>query len=202
MTPPTGCSIRPLDPAECAQWLAAVAAAGPAAQGGDDLVWLLGHCDDGVLWGRREGARWRLSSGPFPEVSPVLGPRNVQQLRLFGPLREILLWKGDGLHGRELADAGTTAADDPLRPEDENYLLLGDRLQTPPRDGFALVADARGCRQAVPLVCQDTQFGDAQRRRWPLRLHVRHYFSADPQSGLVRVGASRLVHLFQTEPAP
>jgi CRISPR-associated protein (TIGR03984 family) len=170
------------------------AATGPAAQEGDDLFWLLAHCNEGVVWGKREGARWRLSSSVFPEVSPAIGG-NVQQMRLFGPLRELLIWRADeGYLGRELSDANPLPTAGPLRPDDQQYILVGDRL-TAAKEGFSLVADARGSRHAVPLTVAESSFGTATQRRWPLRLLVRHYFESDPASGLVRVAASRLVHV-------
>src|SRR5207244_1505508 len=100
-------------------------------------------------------------------------------------------------HGRELADAGSFTESDPLRPQNEAYLLLGDRLhlQTPPRGGFSMVGDQRGSRHAAPLECTSADFGNQESPRLPLRLDVRHYFAADPDSGLVRVTASRLVSI-------
>jgi CRISPR-associated protein (TIGR03984 family) len=195
MTEFPGCMLRPQDAEACARWRTLVTTAGPVAEGNDDLIWLLAHCDDGVVWGKREGARWRLSSTAFPDVSPPLGENNLQQLRLFGPLREVLLWRtDDGFTGRELTDASPAAADDPLRPQDQEYVLMGDRLLGV-NDGFSLVGDARGSRQAVPLSIPENASGALEWRRWPLRLQVRHYFTSDPRSGLVRVVASRLVHL-------
>jgi CRISPR-associated protein (TIGR03984 family) len=110
-------------------------------------------------------------------------------------MREVLIWRDeDGFRGRELVDSAVEAAD-PLRPQDQEYVLLGDRLLAAAREGFTLVGDARGSRHAVPLACADTIF--AAGPRWPLRLDVRHYFTTDPRSGLVRVAASRLVHVKQ-----
>ena len=80
------------------------------------------------------------------------------------------------------------------RPEEQEYLLVGKRVQLAPREGFTLVADARGARHPVPLVCPEGTFGTAEAPRRPLRLEVRHYFTTDA-GGLVRVAASRLVHV-------
>lgn len=195
MTEFTGCVVRPQDAAACSRWLGFVTAAGPVAEGNDDLIWLLAHCDDGVVWGKREGTRWRLSSAAFPDVSPTLGEENLQQMRLFGPLREVLIWRGDeGLTGRELADSGTVAPSDPLRPEDRQYVLIGDRFGSA-NEGFTLTADARGSRHAVPLVALESAFGLPGKSQWPFRLQARNYFISDPRSGLVRVVATRLVHV-------
>jgi CRISPR-associated protein (TIGR03984 family) len=193
MTAIAGCDLKPLDADACHRWLESVTAAD--TQGNDDLVWLLGHCDDGVVWGRRDRVRWRLSSEVFPGSSPLPGRDNLQMLRLFGPFREVLLWRvEDGFLGRELSDKeGSTEGT--LRPQAEEYILVGDRVQMAPREGFTLVADARGARHPVPLVCPEAAFGTPEKRRGPLRLEVRHYFTADPETGLVRVAASRLVHV-------
>jgi CRISPR-associated protein (TIGR03984 family) len=195
MTRLTGCTLRPLDAAACERWLDLVTTPTPAAHEVYDLAWLLAHCDDGVVWGRRQGGNWRLSSAVFPEVSPEPRRENLQQVRLFGLLREVLIWKADGgWLGRELADTETLAGE-PLRPEEQEYVLLGDRVLSPAKEGFTLVGDGRGSRHAVPLACDEGQFGQDPERRWPLRLQVRHYFAADPRSGVVRVAASRLVHV-------
>jgi CRISPR-associated protein (TIGR03984 family) len=195
MTELTGCVLRPQDGDACQNWLAFATTTGPVAQGTDDLIWLLAHCDEGVVWGRREGTRWKLSSAVYPEVSPTLSAGNLQQLRLFGPFREVLVWRSDeGLLGRELADTGPVAKEQPLRPEDQHYLLIGDRLMSI-KEGFTLTADGRGSRHAAPLTTSEGDFGSAEKRHWPFRLQVRHYFMADPRTGLVRVAASRLVHL-------
>jgi CRISPR-associated protein (TIGR03984 family) len=196
MTRLTGAALQPIEPAAAALWLEGARGAAPPASEGDDLVWLLAHCDDGVVWGRREGARWRLSTAAFPDVSPPLEPRRLQQLRLFGPLREVLLWRApEGLVGRVLLDAGPVGGDDPRRPRDEEYVLLGDRPLGPPRDGFTLVGDARGSRHAVPVVCLPAHFQRGPRAGWPLRLQVRHYFAEEEPTGLVRAAATRLVHV-------
>jgi CRISPR-associated protein (TIGR03984 family) len=191
----TGCTLRPLDVAVCERWLDLVTTPTPAAHEVYDLAWLLAHCDNGVVWGRRQGGNWRLSSEVFPEVSPEPRRENLQQLRLFGLFREILIWKSEGgWQGRELTDT-EAATEELLRPEEQEYVLLGDRLLSPARDGFTLVGDGRGSRHAVPLACDEAQFSRDPERRWPLRLQVRHYFAVEPRSGVVRVAASRLVHV-------
>jgi CRISPR-associated protein (TIGR03984 family) len=188
---PVGCRLECVVEAECRSWLNHVTVDGPVPRSGHDLCWLLAHCDDGVVWGRREPGGWRLSSQPFPDVSPRLSEGNVQQFRLFGPQSEILVWRTeDGLLGRWLTHApdGVEAS---LRLEKQEYILVGDRVLQPVREGFTVVGDGRGSRHAVPLVCPESQF-PAQPRRHPLRLTVWHYFAADEQSGIVRIVASRL----------
>jgi len=120
-----------------------------------------------------------------------LSEGNVQQFRLFGPQSEILVWRTeDGLLGRWLTHL-PDGVDASLRPEKQEYILVGDRVLQPVQDGFTVVGDGRGSRHAVPLECPESQF-PAQLRRHPLRLAVWHYFAADERSGIVRIVASRL----------
>lgn len=147
--------------------------------------WLLAHCDEGVVWGRRDGDRWTLSGSAFPRASPPLLQHGVQQLRVFGEEGELLVWRHDGaLRARWLTD-GSHVAPTALRPDDEDRLLLGQSRES--LGGFTLLEDEAGARQVVPLAQV------AKGRRPTLR--VRHYFERDGESGAVRVAASRLVAL-------
>jgi CRISPR-associated protein (TIGR03984 family) len=124
-----------------------------------------------------------------------LGAENVQQVRLFGPERELLAWRADGgFRGRFLEHA-PNGGNPSLNPETQDYILVGDRVLRSAQDGFTVVGDGRGSRHPVPLVCPETEF-PAQPRRHPLRLKVWHYFAADGQSGLVRIVASRLADVW------
>jgi len=197
---PAGCTIEPLDDAVCRalldQLTGARDAAGPAGP------WLLAHTDGGVVWGHHDpGGAWRLSSDAFPNASPRLAVAAVQQARVFGDADELLLWRTPaGLRGRRLADLpGSDRSDgdskgpaQSLTPYEQPYVLLADRLLEEPRQGFSLVGDAGGSRQAVPLTCEPGWFAGG---RWPLALRVRHYLQADSDTGAVRVAASRLAGL-------
>jgi CRISPR-associated protein (TIGR03984 family) len=198
---PAGCEVAVLSVDTCQVWLPRVVCDGVASGEADDLVWLLAHCDDGVTWGRCAAGRWHLSHEAFPDVSPLPTAANLQQLRLFGLQREVLIWRGEkGLEGRELSDRDTALVDESLRPRDETWLLLGDRVVAGARDPsasneavhFTLVGDGRGARHAPPWRLNSSDFGSERKRHWPMRLVVRHYFECDEQSGLVRVAASRL----------
>lgn len=146
-------------------------------------AWLLAHCDEGVVWGRREGDRWALSGSAFPHASPALTPRGVQQLRVFGEEGELLVWRHDGeLRARWLAEHGGDASAS-MRPDDEERLLLGESRESV--GGFTMLEDATGARQVVPLA-------QVEKGKRPT-LRVRHYFERDGESGAVRVAASRLV---------
>jgi CRISPR-associated protein (TIGR03984 family) len=189
-----GCTITPLDGSACDALVAAIASGDPSAA--PETTWLLAYCDDGVIWGVRRQSGWRLSSSVFPDVSPPLVRARIQELRLFGRDRELLLWRtDDGLRGRWLTDAIHDDADSVLSPKDEIILLLGNRSVGPSQDGFTLVAEASGSCQAVPLVCNDSEFREG--RNWPLRLRLRHFFASDPDSGVVRISATRFVDVFK-----
>lgn len=153
--------------------------------------WLLAHCRDGVTWGRpgEQGGAWLFSARAFPDLSPEISRENLLELRLFGPDREILLWRDEtGFSARLIVDSDPLETD-PCRPAEEERVLLGDRF-IEARDGFTRVGSASGREQAVPLKCEPGDFADGH---WPLRLAIRHYFAADPQTGAALIAATRLV---------
>jgi len=195
MNPLQGCNIEPLDLEACDQVLDWIVKGPKPSRGDDGLTWLLAHCRDGVTWGRYENSRWMLSSGPFPDLCPIPSRENLLEVRLFGERGEILIWRTDkGFQGRHLTDRLKQNGKSPDWPDDEVRILLGDRLMGGPKDGFTRVGAASGMQQAVPLICRNEDFA---RGRWPLRLRVRHYFEQDPQTGAVRVAATRLVDIFK-----
>jgi len=154
--------------------------------------WLLAHCDDGVVWGRRVSERdpWSLSSAAFPSVSPSLGRGNVQQLRVFGPEDEALVWREeDGLRGRHLVDLQSDETPAWQRPHEERRLVLGTDVHST-RGGFSLVSDTSGARHAPPWELAPGKLQGA--RLW---LRLKHYFEFDPTTGVVRVAATRLIAL-------
>lgn len=197
MNTPAFCTIEAISGQDCAGWLAWVRGRGEAPSTAGTPKWLLAHCDDGVTWGRFDsaGAGWRLSSQLFPDLSPDISETNLLEMRFFDDSSEVLIWRTDsGFQGRRLADSGKGGSDkdDPLWPASETRVLLGDRVLKPSIDGFTLVGDGTGSRQAVPRVCLESDFTCG---RWPLRLGVRHYFETDADTGAVRVCAARLVGL-------
>ena len=188
------CTLEQLDHRACTGYLDWVAEG--AGIGGDvsGVEWLLAYCHDGVTWGRMDdGHIWQMSSMVFPDISPSVFASNLLELRLFGQEREILIWRTeDGLSGRSLADQQMFEKTDPCRPDTETRILLGNKYRES-KNGFTLIATARGMQQVVPMECTTDHFsGDC----WPLRLAVRHYFEEDEKTGAVRVGASRLVNVF------
>ncbi len=163
-----------------------------------DTRWLLAHCDDGVVWGRYDTTQgnWMLSSGPFPNISPELREDNLQQLRLFGEDREVLIWRAENdFQGRILQDEEDPDEEE-LHPQIEARILVGDRRLVDPKDNFTLVGDAAGSRHAVPICCKAEDFEKQGRPYWPLRLEVKHYLTQDQDTGVVRVTTSRLVKVY------
>ena len=202
MTTVYGCTIQPVAVAACKALIAWVNGTGSAIAEAANTDWLLAHCNDGVVWGRWDVQqnRWRLSTVQFPKygrVSPLLAEENLQQLRVFGSEREVLVWRTEGgFTGRVLIEGSGTVRQE-LQPKEEKHILVGDRLLAGPVDGFSLVGDARGSRHAVPLLCEEKDFKDGNRTRWPLRLTVRHYFTQNEDTGVVQIAASRLVKVMK-----
>jgi len=200
MNRPEGCKIEAMNDEACRLVIEWITGGGGPAQDGSGLTWLLAHCRDGVTWGRIDGTgrHWRLSSSPFSDLCPGISQTNLLEMRLFGPDEEIMVWWAEeGFLGRRLIDEPKRNRDTQTRftePYDEIRIMLGDRLMDGPKEGFTRVMTADGRQQAVPLECTDDDFKDA---RWPLRLKVRHYFEQDPETGVVRVAASRLVNIFK-----
>lgn len=193
-----GCTLEPLDHDAVTRAIAEATGAAPATP---SYRWLLAHCDSGVVWGRREGERWLLSGAAFPDTSPPLDTRSIQQLRLFGPRSELLVWRTrrdpePQFRGRALSDVDAPREH---RPLSDRIILIGDRLLAT-SGGFSLVGDATGSRHAVPFLCRDEDFVDASgAKRSPLRLRVRHYLAEVParaageeSSGALRIAATRL----------
>ena len=191
----SGCTIAQLDREACQQVLAWITGRTNPTEGGNDLKWLLAYCHDGVTWGKYDAIAWRLSSTAFPDLCPAVSSRNLLEARLFGEKEEIMIWRaGGGFAGRRLADAPERGTEEATRPDDEIRILAGDRLIDGPKYGFSRLATAAGTQQAVPLECAEADFRSG---RWPFRLKVRHYFEKNSTTGVVRVGASRLVDVFK-----
>lgn len=160
--------------------------------------WLLAHCDDGVVWGKYDKTekKWKLSSEPFPHISPKLREDNLQQLRLFGENMEVLIWRVENnFQGRILQD-DKDPDEEGLHPLKEDRILVGDRILDGPYDNFTLVGDAGGSRHAVPICCKAEDFEKRGHPHWPLRLTIKHYLTQDQDTGVVRVTASRLVKAY------
>jgi CRISPR-associated protein (TIGR03984 family) len=189
-----GCDVRPLkSDAECGPFLAWLTGEADSPMGTESIVWALGHFDDGVTWGRWNGetASWITGHAVAPNVSPAFRKETLQELRLFGEQREVLIWRTPaGLRGRVITDERDRRDAGPTAPADETRVLRGDRAERTFDNGFTLVSDATGARQVLPIRVshpESTSIG--------VRLVVRHYFQEDSETGVVRVAMTRLVAL-------
>lgn len=156
------------------------------------LEWLLAHSDEGVIWGRMVNGDLRLSSKPFPRISPELDIKTLQQVRLFGSKAELLAWRSSGgWQARLLAEDGDRAG----WYYDESQWLWGDHVEAADGD-FTVVADGeQGLRHAVPLIGIPFDPPNVRRERWhPLRLDVRQYLERQPDGRLTMI-QGRLIAL-------
>lgn len=165
----------------------------------DGYQWLLAHTTEGVVWGRREGTAWHLSSGLIPS-SPPLDTNALLELRLFDETSEVYLWR-DGAHfcGRWIKD-DVTVSDGTHEFYDEPQILWGTRV-TALKNGFTLMQDgSEGLAHAIPCAAptsldEEIDLGPVR----PAALLIRHYVvkDEDPQTntGLARVVFSRLVNV-------
>lgn len=174
------------------------------------LMYLLAHCENGVIWGKYHNNKLLLSSQAFPKLNPYLNLdwASLHQARLFGELGELLVWRGYDDHFQAVLrrDYEGTA----LECIDEDHLLWGDHIDTetidlhnenknvatalpqhsnvddPKKHFMPIMEGSQGIVHAPPL-------GDAtptEGKRASLR--VRHYLGED-DAGVVRICASRLV---------
>lgn len=169
----TQCAIKPITdlPAEneWAEWLNRQAAQYA-------LTCALAFADDGVIWGRFDGA-WKWSGESF-NVSPPLRWNTLQQIRLFGKDAEVFVWRSNGIWaGRAIADG----AGDKREYFDETQLLWGAK-DDEEKNGFALMRDGgQGLRHTPPV-----------KTAIKGKLQMRNYLDYD-QDGRVKIIASRLV---------
>jgi CRISPR-associated protein (TIGR03984 family) len=145
--------------------------------------YLLAFAHDGVIWGSVQDGRLRLSGNGFPEISPVLRPATLWELRLFGRDAEWHLWRAEAGWRACLVRDGEGDAGSAL---DEQYMLWGTDPDRPGQGGFWPVHEADlGILHAPPV---------EMKSRHSLRLSVRHYMGHD-EAGTAYVILSRLTGL-------
>jgi CRISPR-associated protein (TIGR03984 family) len=149
-----------------------------------DLRFGLVHADDGVIWGQFDHGVWTWSSGHSSGISPKLQEQTLQQLRVFGPSAEVLVWREDNQWRNRLikdeAESGTQCY------FDEPHVLWGKPFG-PAEQGFQLLREgAQGLLHAPPVAL--AQVG---------QLTTRNYVDFD-EDGCAFVCASRLT-LIETE---
>jgi len=209
VTATLGYSVEPVNADRAREVIEWLRRGGDAPEFIDDSYrFVLGTFDDGIVWGRRDG-RFILSSEAVPTVSPEPTVERLQDIRVFGMEKELMIWK-DGDHdlvGRILADASEPLPPE-LEPIDGSCIVNGRRRETQIDgedvqlpDGFTVIADDGGSIQIVPCHCDtadfETTLGDGRTvATWPVRLQLRHHLTIDNNSdGTVRIAATRLREL-------
>jgi len=151
------------------------------------FVYLLAHAHDGVIWGKVEDGQLLLSVDAFPEVSPPLRSKTLQQARLFGPKAEVFWWPGeDGWCVRQISEVEDGVKKEAAGPAYDETIVLWGTDEEGTRGGFTLMREADlGIRHAPPI---------RPTGRRSLGLVVRHYVAYD-EAGAAFVALSRLVDL-------
>jgi CRISPR-associated protein (TIGR03984 family) len=180
--PIAGAHIIPLSADQARAWLNWLTGSGPPPAETHGVRFSLAHSDSGVTWGfLDEQGQWKLGAAVDPALCPVPTAESLHELRLIGETAEVLIWHGDGeLQGRILADDSSAFdSQNPLRPMDEGRKLRGTP-DNPTKDGFKRYVDVGGAQHLAP-------------ESFPEDFSVRHYLKQDPDTGAVRIAATRLV---------
>jgi CRISPR-associated protein (TIGR03984 family) len=159
--------------------------------------WLLAHCYDGIVWGKRENGVWALSSDVAPEISPQLSMESLLQIRMFGEAGELFIWRsGEGFRGRKVQF-------DEAGKEFEGFIEKQWLWGTQPsyarakNTDFTILSDgAQGLQHAVPFTVPKSHFSTQRDNYRPVRLRVEHYFFQDEETGLAEVWLSVLTDVF------
>jgi CRISPR-associated protein (TIGR03984 family) len=162
----------------------------------DGRNFLLAHCDDGVIWGRRTADGLLTSHQIAPSISPRLRLTTLQQLFVFGEdettqnwCGEARLWRGERSWEESLVTKNPTT--DYL---DEDQVLWGTEvIPLNNSQGFTRVREKQqqGMEQIVPITVTPQQL--EQRR---LKFRVRHFIERDRETGEARIYLSRLITVF------
>jgi CRISPR-associated protein (TIGR03984 family) len=166
---------------------------------GNQLLYLLAHADDGIIWGRFDnGQLWTADQVGFTQVNlPPLRLHTLQQCRIFGQQCEVFLWRYDTVwRSRYLSQTWEQPYIQGKNYIAEKQLLWGTPSEQ--KDGFTLLRDgSQGLKHAVPLT-QGIKFDPMKNRDKlvnPVRLLVHHYIEYHPEDGTARIFLSRLVNL-------
>lgn len=177
----TGASIIKIDTENARGWINWLCGSGLPPSYTYQVRFALAHSDSGVTWGYLdEYTEWKLGSSVDLTLCPVPTVASLHELRLFGNSAEILIWRSDDLlMGRILADDNIAHhVSGPLCPMNEGRRLRGECREI--REGFKLYVDSGGAQHLAP-------------ESFPEDFSVRHYFEQDPETGAVRIAATRLV---------
>lgn len=154
-----------------------------------ELKQLLGHADDGVIWGKFQDKELYTTHQVCDiDISPPLRPTTLQQVRIFGENAELLIWREDENWKTRLLVEGQSG--EITEYYDEDQILWGNTYEET-CDGFTLVCEGQqGLRHAPPIIIPRDCFG---KNHWPLRLCVRHYLHTDDETGILKITLSRLI---------
>ncbi len=160
-----------------------------------ELIYLLAHAEDGVIWGRFDGEKLITSHDVAPPqyALPSLRIETLWSVRIFAPGGELLVWRNEEgewaarlIAEKELEDASASWE----KAFEEKQIVLGTQAEGLEQD-FALLSEgSQGLRHAMPLPLN----GPIDEQKRPVRLVVRHYVQQDTY-GFTRVDASRLFDL-------
>jgi len=189
-----GAAIQPCD--NCEEIIADLSRAN------GDYNYMLAYCYDGVCWGNCQNGNWNLGHDAFPmaDFCPKPTKQNLMEMRIFGLKQEILIWRVDGgFKGRILTDNDKLLDNKPipdhLKPLPEERLLLGTDVLEVKKD-FSWVMGRTGSQQIVPIAISsgpNSVINSMGTRK--MILELRHYFQADPNTGALRIAASRLINV-------
>lgn len=163
--------------------------------------WLLGHDNDGLIWGKICNSQIIIAHDVEVAQSPYifatsdrktwgapLRTSTLQSLRLFNDVREIRIWRTHlGLKATTVTEAGAEGMS--YCYDEKQILLAGKCLQRQEKDGvvFSLIEGPAGQKQAMPVDW------DGQGQKY--RLAVRHYLQPEGTSGMLQLIDSRLLGL-------
>lgn len=149
-----------------------------AAWGQGDAI-VLGHAWDAVFWGRVQQGQLTLADGAALPGDALL------DLRVFSPSRELRVWRRPDGFGAVLVlevDPEAAGAQVFQASVERPYELI--RPTNPPADGsFVEMLGLAGQRHTPP--------GNLL----PRAITVRHYYSRDTDTGLLRMAEHRLLRL-------
>jgi len=164
-----------------------------------NFEYLLAHTDNGVIWGKVKNNKLLLSSHVDPQISPLLIFETLQQVRLFSPKAELLVWRdGDNQLNARIMMSDSVNGEEINFTEaiDEAQILWGTDIEKPKNKNnleneFTLMKEgSQGLRHIVPIKIE----GKFYEKSRPLRLLIRHYISEDT-NGFNRIIASRILGL-------
>jgi CRISPR-associated protein (TIGR03984 family) len=164
------------------------------------LLYLLAHAEDGIIWGRFEVESFDLetSDRAFSECKfSCLRLSTLQQCRIFGEAGEVLLWNDRGVWRSRLilqSQVSELIAQQKIGLIPEPQILWGTQGKT--NGNFTLLSDgSQGLQHAVPIAVEEGYFRKDKNELYrPVRLEVHHYFCYD-SDGVARIFLSRLVSL-------